>query len=191
LHVVFGLGNPGQKYHQTRHNIGFLFLDYIVQKFKIPFRPGRGDYYFSEFSIDDKNYLLIKPVTYMNLSGEAIVQVFGWVGSALSQWLVCYDDFHLPFGTLRFRASGSSGGHNGVESVINTCQTKMFDRLRFGIGAPKGEIIDYVLSDFSEDEIKLLPVVFDSALSGVRDWSHEMMSTVMNRHNRSVLEINQ
>jgi PTH1 family peptidyl-tRNA hydrolase len=189
--VVFGLGNPGQKYQQTRHNIGFMFLDYIVQKFKIPFRPGRGDYYFSEISIDQNEFLLIKPMTFMNLSGNAVRQVSGWLGSAFGHWLVCYDDFHLPFGTLRFRSAGSSGGHNGVESVINTCQTQEFDRLRFGIGEPKGEIIDYVLSDFSKEEQQQLNVVFDSAQSGLRDWSCEEFQMVMNRYNRSVLEINQ
>ncbi len=182
MHVVIGLGNPEKRYQKTRHNAGFLLLDYMTQNSIIPFRAGKGDYYFYE----NNDLVLIKPTTYMNLSGRAVVQVLHDFSLPIKNLLVIYDDFNLPFGTIRFRARGSDGGHNGIKSIIYELETDTFNRLKIGIGQPSKDTVDFVLSEFSAEEMHALGSVFQFAAEGIETWRKEGIAQAMNRYNRHI-----
>jgi len=155
LRAVIGLGNPGKKYESTRHNIGFIILDEIAYKHKLTFKPSKNDYLYSEGSILSSDFFLVKPTTYMNLSGIAIVDFLSKYLIPLNNILVIVDDVNLELGKIRLRQSGSDGGHNGLKSIIYHLQDDKFPRLRFGVGNKfeKGELADYVLDRFSQEEL--------------------------------------
>jgi PTH1 family peptidyl-tRNA hydrolase len=185
LFAIFGLGNPGKKYQETRHNIGFIVVDYVALNAGIPFKCGKGDYYFAETTIKGESVILVKPATYMNLSGIAVRQLSGYLKLSAADLLIVYDDFQLPFGTVRFRKSGSDGGHKGIKSIIEMLETQAINRLRIGIGDPLKGAVDYVLSPFSRTEQKvladLLPVVSD----GIACWITEGVERAMTLYNRA------
>ena len=155
MRAVIGLGNPGKKYESTRHNIGFIILDEIAYKHKLTFKPSKNDYLYSEGSILSSDFFLVKPTTYMNLSGIAIVDFLSKYLIPLNNILVIVDDVNLELGKIRLRQSGSDGGHNGLKSIIYHLQDDKFPRLRFGVGNKfeKGELADYVLDRFSQEEL--------------------------------------
>ncbi len=189
MHVIFGLGNPGKRYLNTRHNIGFILLDYIQSIYKVPFRAGKGDYYFMQFELEHETVLCVKPTTYMNLSGIAVRQVVEQFDVDLNNILVVLDDFQLPFGTLRFRKKGSAGGHNGLKSIIAELGTETFARLRFGIGDDFEDPIDFVLSDFTPSEIEgLREVLLPAAHQGIVVWVKEGIDQAMSQFNRQFFE---
>ncbi len=188
MHIVFGLGNPGKQYQLTRHNIGFKLLDYFQQYYKIPFQPGKGDYYFATMQLDSEKILLVKPTTYMNLSGIAVSQVLEQYPADLQNILVVVDDFQLPFGTLRFRKQGSDGGHNGLKSVIYYLQSEAFPRLRIGIGDHFDNAAEYVLAPFTEAELRKLDKLLPVAMQGVVVWVKEGIEQAMNRFNRNFFQ---
>ncbi|MGD9900085.1 MAG: aminoacyl-tRNA hydrolase [Calditrichaceae bacterium] len=190
MEVVFGLGNPGIRYRSTRHNIGFILLDYIKKDFIIPFRPGKGDYYFCELDLNGREILLVKPTTFMNNSGVAVRQVMEYFSVREDEILVVYDDFHLKFGTLRFRRTGSDGGHNGIKSIVASLETQNFGRLRIGIGGDFEDSIDFVLSSFSKDEQQKLEFVLKHAYDGIKIWLDEGIDRAMNTYNRNFLDAN-
>ncbi|MDP4115850.1 MAG: aminoacyl-tRNA hydrolase [Bacteroidota bacterium] len=164
MFIVLGIGNPGSKYRFTRHNAGFLLLDYFAEKNKFVFRSGKGEYNYAEGRADDSDFVLVKPVTYVNNSGFAAVDVLRKFDAPIQNMLVVYDDINLPFGAYRVRASGGSGGHNGISSIIENTGTMDFPRIRIGIGSDfeHGDMADYVLSRFSKEEEPVLKTVFDS-----------------------------
>lgn len=186
MRVIIGLGNPGIRYRFTRHNIGFILLDFIAQKNSIPFRVGEGDYYYAETTLADRPVVLVKPTTYMNNSGLAAAQIAEGYEIGSSAMLIVYDDFHLPFGTLRFRGKGSAGGHNGIKSLIEYFQTEIFDRLRIGIGSTDDNPIDFVLSKFTEEEQKLLEPLMNLAYAGILSWLESGIGKAMNDYNRNM-----
>ncbi len=188
MHVVFGLGNPGRRYLNTRHNIGFILLDYIQSIHKVPFQAGKGDYYFMQCQIENADVLCVKPTTYMNLSGIAVQQVLEHFPVSLQDILVVVDDFQLPFGTLRFRKKGSAGGHNGLKSIIATVGSEAFARLRIGIGDHFEDAVDFVLSEFSEQEIDGLKKLLPIAYQGITVWVREGIEQAMSQFNRQFLE---
>lgn len=186
--ILVGLGNPGKKYNLTRHNVGFLLLDFLAEKFKIPFNPGKGDYYFGLGEIEGVSIKLIKPTTYMNNSGLIINQIDDLNTEDLKNILVIYDDFHLPFGTIRFKSRGSDAGHNGLKSMIYYFNSELFPRLKIGIGSEFDNQIDFVLSKFNKDELKKLPAIFENALEGVKSWINSGLNLTMNDFNKDVLK---
>lgn len=157
-YLIFGLGNIGPEYQNTRHNIGFTILDALADASNIVFKPSR---YASvaEYKYKARNFILLKPTTYMNLSGKAVNYWIQKSGVPISNILVLVDDLALPFGTLRLRAKGGDGGHNGLKSIIETTGLSNFARLRFGIGDSfnQGQQVDYVLGEWSKEEKKILP----------------------------------
>jgi len=185
--VIVGLGNPGKKYELTRHNIGFRVVDYIANDYKIPFKAGKGDYYFAEFLRKEERILLVKPVTYMNESGRAIYQALKYFPISIEDLLIVYDDYYLPFGTLRFRPEGGDGGHNGLRSIIYHLHSNQFDRLRFGIGSDFNDSVSYVLSKFSKPEEKEINELLPSVLSGIENWVDEGIEPTMNKFNKMYL----
>ncbi len=156
MRVIFGIGNPGIRYEYTRHNAGFLLLDYFASKKKVRFRESSGEYLESQAKISDQDYVLIKPVTYVNNSGIAAKQVFDKYDLAPEDFLVVSDDTNLKNYILRVRQSGGDGGHNGLSSIIYHLITDQFPRIRIGIGnnPPEIALSDYVLSEFSKEELE-------------------------------------
>lgn len=193
MKLVVGLGNPGNKYELTRHNAGFIILDYIAENLNTNYKAGKGEYYFAQTKFKGEDIALLKPTTYMNNSGIAVSE-FLELHTEIKHKdiLIVYDDFQLMLGTIRIRERGSDGGHNGISSVIYHLNSTEIPRMRVGIGKgdvlKKDEYVDFVLSNFEVQEIetvkKLLPVYKDCILSFIK----EPFKVVMNKYNRNFLE---
>ena len=154
--IIAGLGNPGKEYENTRHNIGFDAIDKIAEKYNIELNRIKFKGVFGEGFIEGKKVILLKPTTYMNLSGESIREVINFYKISNEEVIVIYDDISLEVGRLRIREKGSHGGHNGIKSIIANLGTDVFPRVKIGVGAPKGNLVSHVLGKFSEDEIEVL-----------------------------------
>ena len=159
-YLIAGLGNIGPKYELTRHNIGFLVLDQLADEHKAEFKTDRLAEK-AEFKYKGRAIHLIKPTTYMNLSGRALAYWMQALSIPRENLLVIVDEIALPFGTLRMRPKGSAGGHNGLKNIEETLGDQAYTRLRFGIGGEfsKGQQVDYVLSNFTQQEFTELPVL--------------------------------
>jgi PTH1 family peptidyl-tRNA hydrolase len=153
-----GLGNPGTQYQATRHNIGFMALDYFAEKWDISFKPSKCKGLVGEGNVQGTKVYLLKPMTYMNLSGESVRSFMDYFKADLQEMTVVYDDLDTVFGQIRLRYQGSAGGHNGIKSIIQHTNTQTFNRIRMGVSRPLpgNDIADYVLSPFKKDEGKLL-----------------------------------
>lgn len=154
MHAVVGLGNPGRQYELTRHNIGFQILDRFAFKYKMKFKSSKKDYNYSEGVMNSSDFFLMKPTSFMNLSGVAVSDFLEDHPIDIESILVLVDDVNLPVGEIRLRKSGSNGGHNGIKSIIYHLQYDSFPRLRFGIGSEfeKGEMANFVLAKFTKEE---------------------------------------
>lgn len=163
--MIVGLGNIGPEYELTRHNIGFLTLDRLADKKEVSFEMSRLAYY-ADFKFKGRQIHLIKPTTYMNLSGKAVNFWMQELKIPKENVLVIVDDIALPFGNLRMRAKGSSAGHNGLKNIEEMTGGQNYARLKFGVGDdfPKGRQVDYVLSPFSQKEFDELPFSMDKAI---------------------------
>lgn len=174
--LVVGLGNPGPEYEWTRHNIGFHVLDHLARHEGLLFRSAReldgyrGPKAFRFAQSFDPDALLLKPETFMNRSGEVVAPVARFAGVEPSELLVIYDDLDLPLGQLRFRPHGSSGGQNGMSSIIETLGTDRFPRLRIGIGRPRTDAARHVLERFTEKEMPEAEVSVIEASEAALDW---------------------
>lgn len=168
-YLIVGLGNIGDEYQGTRHNIGFTILDAWAQASNIVFTTQRyGDV--AQMRLKNQQLTLLKPSTYMNLSGEAVRYWVQKEGIELDRLLVLADDINLPFGTIRLRGKGADGGHNGLKNIIDLLQTSKFARLRFGMGNdfPKGAQIDYVLGYPTPEELQVLPERVQVAIEAIK-----------------------
>ncbi|GIZ15977.1 aminoacyl-tRNA hydrolase [Capnocytophaga catalasegens] len=182
--LIVGLGNIGEEYRYTRHNIGFLALDYIAQHYNAKFETQRlGDVL--EIRHKGRIFILLKPSTYMNLSGKAIRYWLEKEKISLNNLLVITDDLNLPFGTLRMKKKGSDGGHNGLKNIQAELNTTEYARFRFGISDnfDKGKQIDYVLGRWSEEEIKQLPERFDKIHQAIFSFGLSGVDITMNTFN--------
>jgi len=192
---VVGLGNPGKEYASTRHNVGWLFVDYLSLKQNIKLKPGKGPYWIGEKG----GRFLIKPTTFVNLSGEAVSEIVERFDiNILEELIVVLDDANLPFGKLRLRMKGSSGGHKGLESIIFHLESEEIPRLRIGIGKKEGiKMREWVLSPFEEREREALPELFERASTGLdilwkrgRDEAMQFLNTEEVESNKSSQESN-
>lgn len=158
MRSIVGLGNPGTRYDFTRHNVGFQILDLFAEKNKIKFKASKKDYFYSEGLFRSSDFFLVKPTTYMNSSGVAVLDFANEYSIDLENLLIVYDDVNLQPGQIRLRKSGSDGGHNGIKSIIYHLQNDTFPRLRFGIGSEfeKGDMAEFVLAKFSGKEMNLV-----------------------------------
>ncbi|MFQ5863978.1 MAG: aminoacyl-tRNA hydrolase [bacterium] len=182
--LVVGLGNPGTKYKLTRHNIGFLIIDKISEILKSPLTVGKGDYLISKTSYHEKDVILSKPLTFMNRSGLAVLDLTRRFHIPLKNLLIILDDFNLPFGKLRLRFEGSDGGHNGLASVIYELESEAFPRLRVGIGRTNiADPVDFVLSNFDAQETKEIDAIIDNAAKAALDFVAEGIEKTMNKYN--------
>ena len=156
MFLIVGLGNPGKEYDGTRHNIGFAAIDYIADKYNIELNRIKFKGVFGEGLINGKKVILLKPTTYMNLSGESIREVVNFYKISNEEIIVIYDDISLEVGRIRIREKGSHGGHNGIKSIIANLGTDVFPRVKIGVGAPKGNLVSHVLGKFSDEEVEIL-----------------------------------
>ena len=183
-YLVVGLGNIGAEYANTRHNMGFMILDAWAQASNVLFRTDRyGDV--AEVSFKGRWFVLLKPSTYMNLSGKAVRYWMQLLNLPLENLIVISDDFNLPFGTLRMRANGSSGGHNGLESIAECMESEQWARIRVGIGNGfhPGEQVDYVLGGLSAEEKERIPALAARVIQGIKDVSTIGIQRAMNTLN--------
>lgn len=183
--LIVGLGNPGKEYERTRHNVGFMVVEAFARRHGIAvarrdFRALVGD-----GRVGDARVFLLKPQTFMNLSGESVAMFLRQKPLALTDIMVVADDIALPLGKLRLRAEGSAGGHNGLKSLIQHLHSQAFPRLRFGVGAPRDPSvqIDFVLGPFSKREQEEVDETVERAVAALETWLSEGLQTAMNRFN--------
>jgi PTH1 family peptidyl-tRNA hydrolase len=188
LFLIAGLGNPGREYRQNRHNVGFMVANRVSEQFNIPMDKVKSKSLFGKGKFAGKEVLVVKPQTFMNLSGQALSTLVRFYKVDLSNMIVVHDDIDLPFGSLRIRASGGSAGQKGLESIIASLGTNEFPRLRVGIGRPPGRMqaADYVLQDFSEREMEELEFIKDAAVEAVQTFITAGIREAMNKFNGPV-----
>jgi len=185
--LVAGLGNPGDEYAGTRHNIGFRVADLLCRRIKGRFVRGGSEYLFARSTVDPLSVVLLKPLTYMNNSGTAIADALTAYDVPLERVIIIVDDFALPLGRLRIRGKGSDGGHNGLTSVIHALGTENFARLRCGIGSDpmpsKSLMRTFVLSSFEQDEISEVEQMIVRAADAALEFARTGLASAMNRFN--------
>jgi PTH1 family peptidyl-tRNA hydrolase len=184
--LIVGLGNPGARYEKTRHNVGWMALDALAKKHGVEINKSGFQGLYGEWRRAAEKIILLKPSTYMNLSGKAVGPAASFYKIPPSEILVVYDDLDLPPGKLRIREKGSAGGHNGMKSLIETLGTQEFPRVRIGIGrpAPGWQVVDWVLAPFGADDLPLITAAVDEAVKAMETWLDEGTLAAMNKHNR-------
>ena len=186
LYIIVGLGNPGKKYENTRHNVGFTTVDLLADRLNTNVIKKKFDALIGEGSLAGEKIVIIKPQTYMNLSGESIIQALKWYKINLSNLLIIYDDVDLEVGTIRIRARGSAGTHNGMRSIVDFINSEDFPRIRVGIGMPPNpdyELANYVLSRFSQSEDEDIKTAIGNAADATYLIIQKGISCAMNKYN--------
>ena len=185
MKIITGLGNPGPQYAETRHNIGFLVVDMLAEMFKLEFRP-KFQGLWADGNIEGVRVMLLKPMTYMNLSGRSLRELVSFYKIQEEDILIAYDDMDLPLGKIRFRNRGSAGGHNGMKSVLRELETDNFWRLKIGVGRPSAEWdpAGYVLAPFTAEEEPTLEEVLERVEKAVLLWLKGEVVQAMNVYNR-------
>ncbi len=188
--IIAGLGNPGRKYDRTRHNAGFETIDLLAEKYGIKVASDKFRGLFGTGFIDGEKVMLLKPQTFMNLSGECIGPACDYYGVDPAEGLIVIcDDINLPPGQLRVRRKGSAGGHNGLKSVIAHTGTQEFKRVRIGTGqAGQGELVDFVLGHYLPDERAVMEKAFERAAGAAAALVTQDAERVMSEYNRSITE---
>ncbi|RKE98611.1 aminoacyl-tRNA hydrolase [Ichthyenterobacterium magnum] len=182
--LIVGLGNIGDKYANTRHNIGFKVLDYLAKKEELTFETNKlGD--ITTYKLKGRTFILLKPSTYMNLSGKAVQYWLTKEKVPLENLLIITDDLNLPFGSIRLKTKGSDGGHNGLKDIQDKLQTTKYNRFRFGISDEfsKGRQVDYVLGDWTQDENEKLPERLNKSIELIKSFGLSGINNTMNTFN--------
>lgn len=190
-YLLVGLGNPGREYQTHRHNVGFMVMDRLAAENGLTFSRQRCQALAIDGSVAGKAVILAKPQTYMNKSGLAVDKLMRFYKISLDRLLVVHDDLDLDFGALRFRAAGSSGGHQGINSIIERLGSREFPRLRLGIGRPPGQMDPavFVLKPFSVSQEPVLDLMLAQAVEGIYTFLREGITLAMSRHNRNVGQV--
>ena len=185
-YIIVGLGNPGDKYMYTRHNAGFMAIDKLAQKIGTPIKKIRFKSLTAEANVNGVPCLLMKPTTYMNNSGEAVVEAMNFYKIPAENVIICYDDISLEPSHIRIRRKGSDGGHNGMKSIIYLTGFDNFPRIKIGVGAKPHKdynLADWVLSHFTEEEMKLMGEGTDKAVSSLELMVKGRTDEAMNKYN--------
>ena len=185
MRLIVGLGNPGKKYEQTRHHVGFLVVDELLKELNLSLDQEGFKSFYTTYFYKGEKIIICKPQTYMNLSGEAVSELVSYYKISHEDIVVIYDDLDLPMGKLRLRTSGSSGGHNGIKNIINLLGDQNIKRIRIGISRDdKYDVKDYVLSKISGDDLKLFNEAKEKAAKALLYWLDETdFNKVMSKFN--------
>jgi len=185
MKLIVGLGNPGRKYLKTRHNIGFILIDELAKKEKINFAlKTKFKAEIVQTTINNESVILLKPNTFMNLSGEAVLAVMQFYNLNAEDVLVIYDDLDLVCGKIRIRQKGSSGGHKGLKSIISCINNENFHRLKIGIGRDEIiPVIDYVLGKFTKEQQQEINISIVTGIEAIYDWIAQDVTYIMNKYN--------
>ncbi|WRP06691.1 aminoacyl-tRNA hydrolase [Rossellomorea aquimaris] len=185
MKLIVGLGNPGSQYEKTRHNIGFVIIDALADRLGVSLNQSKFKGLYGTYHYKGEKIVLLKPLTYMNLSGESIVPLMDYFNIEDEDLLVIYDDLDLPVGKIRLRQKGSAGGHNGIKSTIAHLGSQNFNRLRIGIDRPVNgmSVPDYVLGRFSKEDQGELDKVISASVEACETWFDKPFLEVMNKFN--------
>lgn len=183
MYLIVGLGNIGREYEKTRHNVGFDTIDLLSRKYNIELNREKFRGIYGEGYIGREKVLLLKPSTYMNLSGESVREAVNFYKIEPDKIIIIYDDISIPVGRLRIRSKGSAGGHNGIKNIILNLGTDSFPRIKVGVGQPKVNLVSYVLGRFSEEERKVLEETLETALLAVKEIIEVSLEEAMNKYN--------
>ena len=188
MFLIAGLGNPGREYEGTRHNVGFMTLDALADKYNIDVREKAFKGLIGKGMIEGNKVILVKPQTYMNLSGECIRQVMDYYKVDPSEFIVIYDDISLVPGGIRIRKKGSAGGHNGIKNIIAHLGTQEFPRIKVGVGdkPPRMDLADYVLSHFTKEEREEMKEGYEKSAEAAAMILRGDVEAAMNEYNRKV-----
>lgn len=185
MKLIIGLGNPGREYENTRHNCGFMAIDRLADQLNITVNNAKFKGLYVKTKVNGEDVVLLKPQTYMNLSGESVGEVMRFFKISKEDILVVYDDLDLPVGKLRLRVNGSAGGHNGIKSMIAHVGGQDFKRIRVGIDKnPLIPVVDYVLGKFTKEQEQLLNEALDVAVKAMIDFVTTDFNKVMNSYNK-------
>lgn len=189
-YLLIGLGNPGREYKDTRHNIGFMLIDHIAERIGARGMKVQSKAIVTSGLHEEHKLILAKPQTYMNLSGHSVQGLLHFYKIPHSNLLVAHDDLDIPFSTIRIRPTGGPGGQRGMANTIELLGTKDFPRLRLGIGRPPGRMDprDYVLQNFSKDELKILPEIISRAADAALEFVMNGLNAAMNKYNGEIRE---
>lgn len=181
MKMIVGLGNPGKQYERTRHNSGFMAIDKVAEKLNLNINKKE----FAALTAKNNQVILVKPQTYMNNSGEAVSQIMKYYHIDINDLLIIYDDLDLKYGQLRLRLKGSSGGHNGIKSIINYIHSENFKRIRIGIEKnPLIETADYVLGKVEKDKQQLFDDSIEKASQAAIEFITDEFEKIMNKYNK-------
>ena len=185
-YIICGLGNPGTQYEGTRHNIGFMTIDTLCEKYKLDCKKLRFKSLTCDAMISGKRCLIMKPTTFMNNSGEAVTEAMSFYKIPTERTIIVFDDISLEPGKLRIRRKGSDGGHNGIKSIIYLSGSDMFPRIKMGVGAkphPDYNLADWVLGHFKKEQAEALETAMDNAVSSIELMVGGKMNEAMNKFN--------
>lgn len=185
MKLMVGLGNPGPRYEKTRHNIGFMVIDYLAHELNISVTKKQAQAYVGQGYISGSKVLLAKPQTYMNNSGEAVLELVNYYRDSIKDLIIIHDDLDLEFGRIRFKDGGGSGGHNGLKSISCLLNSPDYSRLKVGIGRNPSymKVENYVLSEFHSTELVILPDLVRASSQGLKTWVLDGMGKAMNEYN--------
>lgn len=183
---IVGLGNPGRQYEETKHNVGFHVIDKLAKKYDIEVNKFKNKAFVGDGTIKGKRVLLVKPQTYMNLSGESVREIVNFYKIPQERFVVIFDDTSLPCGSVRIREKGSHGGHNGIRNIIDQMGTDEFNRIKVGIGEKPGgwDLADYVLAKFNPEDLPMMEQGMDKAVQGVELMLSRGIKEAANRVNQ-------
>jgi len=186
--LLVGLGNPGREYRETRHNIGFMLLDRLATRLAVRFSRLQSKALIASATFEERKIILAKPQTFMNLSGQSVLGLIHFYKLPLKNILIAHDDLDLPNGTIRIRPDGGSAGQKGMNSILERLGTDEFPRLRLGVGRPPGQMLapDYVLQDFSRDELSIVNETLDRAVEAAITFVINGLDVSMNKYNGSL-----
>jgi PTH1 family peptidyl-tRNA hydrolase len=187
-YLLIGLGNPGREYRDTRHNVGFMLIDRLIVRLDARGLKVQSKAVVTTATYENRKLILAKPQTYMNLSGQSAQGLLHFYKLPMENMLIAHDDLDIPFGTIRIRPKGGPGGQGGMASTIEQLGTKDFPRLRIGIGRPPGRMdpSDYVLQNFSREEMKVLSEIIDRAADAALTFVTDGLNKAMNKYNGSI-----
>lgn len=185
MKIIVGLGNPGRKYSDTRHNIGFRVIENLASRYQIEREISKYDGIIAQLRIGGERVLLVKPLTFMNLSGRTVKPLVSFYKIDWADLMVVYDDMDLDPGIIRIRPEGGTGGHKGIASITNMLNDTSFPRMRIGIGRPPDDTIDWVLGKFAPEEAALMKETVERAADALETWVKDGIDKAMNIYNQS------